>query len=195
MPKPDIDALVMHLLDKYTATRDRPLCGYPNQAASEILRLPLSRIKRLRYEGGLKFCGNPEAEGRQRFVRLLDNAGLELDSKQESGAKIVFVVEDMLAKNWIQGKIKEHRGIFDSSFNSEIIKVDPEVFFHLLHKLLPGLAVKEFEQRYNDLLRKSKREKLVSGFKALLSSFVSSIAEAGGAAVTSALLALPHVGG
>jgi hypothetical protein len=195
MPKSDIDAIVMHLLDKYASENGRPLGNFPNQIASERLRAPLAKIKRLRYEGSLKFGGRPEDEARTRFVRLLAKAGLEFDKKEGTVTKIVFVVEDILAKNWIQGQIKEHSGIFDGSFNTEIIKVDPDVFFRLLRTLLPASAVDTFEDKYKALLKKTKREELVSGFKTLVSSFVKGAVKAGGAAATTALLALPLIGG
>lgn len=195
MPKADIDALVMHLLDKYASENGRPLGSFPNQIASERLRAPLARIKRLRYEGSLKFGGRPEDEARIRFVRLLAKAGLELDKKDGTITKIVFVIEDILAKNWIQGQIKEHSGIFDGSFNTEIIKVDPELFFRLLRTLLPDSEVDSFEEKYKALVKKSKREELVSGFKSLVSSFAKGAVGAGGAAATTALLALPLIGG
>lgn len=195
MPKADIDALVMHLLDKYASKNGRPLGSFPNQIASERLRAPLARIKRLRYEGSLKFGGRPEDEARIRFVRLLAKAGLELDKKEGTITKIVFVVEDILAKNWIQGQIKEHSGIFDGSFNTEIIKVDPELFFRLLRTLLPDSEIDTFEEQYKALVKKTKREELVSGFKSLVSSFVTGAVEAGGDAATTTLLALPLIGG
>ncbi|MBK7565659.1 MAG: hypothetical protein IPI21_16050 [Propionivibrio sp.] len=195
MPKADIDALVMHLLDKYASENGRPLGSFPNQIASERLRAPLARIKRLRYEGSLKFGGRPEDEARIRFVRLLAKTGLELDKKDGTITKIVFVVEDILAKNWIQGQIKEHSGIFDGSFNTEIVKVDPELFFRLLRTRLPDSEIDTFEEKYKTLVKKAKREELVSGFKSLVSSFVKGAAGAGGAAATTALLALPLIGG
>lgn len=195
MPKSDIDALVMHLLDKHASENGSPLGSFPNQIASERLRAPLARIKRLRYEGSLKFGGRPEDEARIRFVRLLEKAGLELDKKGGTITKIVFVVEDTLAKNWIQGQIKEHSGIFDGSFNTEIIKVDPELFFRLLRTLLPDSKVDTFEEKYKALVKKTKREELVSGFKSLISSFVKGAAEAGVGAAATALLALPLIGG
>jgi len=149
----------------------------------------------LRYEGSLKFGGRPEDEARIRFVRLLEKAALELDKKEGTITKIVFVVEDILAKNWIQGQIKEHSGIFDGSFNTEIIKVDPELFFRLLRTLLPDSKIDTFEEKYEALVMKTKREELVSGFKSLISSFVKGAAETGVAAATTALLALPLIGG
>jgi len=195
MPKSDIDALVMLLLDKHASEQGRPLGSFPNQVASERLRAPLPRIKRLRYEGSLKFGGRPEDEARHRFVRQLAKAGLEFDKKEGTVAKIVFVVEDILAKNWIQGQIKEHSGVFDGSFNTEIIKVDPEVFFRLLRTLLSASEVDSFEGKYKALLKKTKRDEIVSGFKSLVSSFAKCATEAGGAAAATALLALPLIGG
>ena len=149
----------------------------------------------MRYEGSLKFGDRPEDEARKRFVRLLEKAGLELDKKEGTITKIVFVVEDTLAKNWIQGQIKEHSGVFDGSFNTEIIKVDPELFFHLLRTLLPDSKVDTFEEKYKELVKKTKREQLNSGFKSLISSFAKGAVGAGGAVATKALLALPLIGG
>jgi len=106
MSKSDIDALVMHLLDIHAGEQGRPLGAYPNQVASERLRVPLSKIKRLRYEAGLKYGGRPEDEARRRFALQLAKAGLEFDKAGEHVTRIVFVVEDILAKNWIQGQIK-----------------------------------------------------------------------------------------
>lgn len=195
MPKSDIDALVMHLLDQYASEQGLALGSFPNQIASERLRAPLARIKRLRYEGGLKFGGRPEDEARHRFVRQLAKAGLEFDKKEVTVAKIVFVMEDILAKNWIQGQIKEHSGVFDGSFNTEIIKIDPEAFLSLLRTLLSASEVDSFEEKYRALLKKTKRDEIISGFKSLVSSFAKGAAEAGGAVATTALLALPLIGG
>jgi hypothetical protein len=149
----------------------------------------------MRYEGCLKFGGRPEDEARSRFIRLLNNVSLEFDKKEGSVAKIVFVVEDVLAKNWIQGQIKEHSGIFDGSFNTEIIKVDPELFVQFLHKLLPDSAVDDFESKYNQILRETNRDELAKGLRTLLSSFALGAAKAGGTAAAVALLALPIFGG
>jgi hypothetical protein len=48
MPKADIDALVMHLLDRYGLHGSAPLANYGNQAVSERLKTPVNRIKKLR---------------------------------------------------------------------------------------------------------------------------------------------------
>ena len=68
MSKSDIDALVMFLLDKHASENGSPLGRFPNQIASERLRAPLTRIKKLRYEGSLKFGGRPEDEAPDFFT-------------------------------------------------------------------------------------------------------------------------------
>ena len=55
MPKADIDALVMHLLDKHGGSDDKALCTFSNQEVSELLKTPTVKIKKLRYEAALKF--------------------------------------------------------------------------------------------------------------------------------------------
>lgn len=194
MPKSDIDALVMHLLDLHASENGRALGACTNQVASERLRIPLAKVKRLRYEAGLKYVTRPEDEARRRFALHLAKAGLEFDKKEETVTKIVFVVEDILAKNWIQGQIKEHSGVFDSSFNTEIVKVEPELFFKLLRTLLDPSEVGAFQSKYNTLVEKKRREEIVNGFKSLVSSFAKGAAEAGGALAVTTLLQLPQIG-
>lgn len=195
MSKSDIDALVMHLLDKYASENGTALGNFSNQIASERLRAPLAKIKKLRYDGGLKFGGRPEDEARLRFVKLLGNAGLELDKEKGKVTKIVFVVEDILAKNWIQAHIKEHSGIFDGSFNNELIKVDPETFFKLLRSLLNSSEIDNFEERYKALLKKKNNEDILTGFKTLIGSFAKGIASKGGEIALTKFIALPFIGG
>ncbi len=192
MPKSDIDALVMHLLDQYVDEQGRPLGRVSNQIASERLRAPLAKIKRLRYEGCLKFSGNPENEGRDRFLRQIAKAGLEFDGDSSATPlKVVFVIEDTLAKNWIQGKIKDNGSIYDGSFNSEIIKIDQKVFFSLLRALFPTNEVESFEKKFLAVQKKAKREEIVTGFKTLVSSFVNGVVSAAGTAAATTLFALP----
>ena len=194
MSKSDVDALVMHLLDPYTGEHGRPLGSHSNQVTSERLRTPLSKIRRLRYEAGLKYGGRPDDEARKRFALHLGKAGLEFDKTDKLVTKIVFVVEDVLAKNWIQGKIKEHSGVFDNSFNTEIIKIEPDLFFRLLRTLLADEEINAFESKYKSLLKKTKKDEIIAGFKSLVSSFANGAANAGGSLAATALLQLPPIG-
>ena len=74
MPKTDIDALVMFLLDKHGLRNSGPLARLSNQAASELLKTPVARIKKLRYEAALKFGGRAEDQAMGRLLAALANA-------------------------------------------------------------------------------------------------------------------------
>ena len=71
LTKRDIDSLVMSLFDNYGYYEERdgnlvkglPLGSFPNQTASERLRVPVSKIRTMRYEAGLKYGGSVAAVG------------------------------------------------------------------------------------------------------------------------------------
>ena len=46
MPKSDVDALVMHLLDKYGSSKFTSMANQSNQAVSELLKTPVSKVKK-----------------------------------------------------------------------------------------------------------------------------------------------------
>lgn len=195
MSKSDTDSLVMYLLDKYSHQNGVALQGLSNQVASETLRAPLYKIKRLRYEAGLKYGGRAEDEAQRRFLVGLSKAAMEINQKTGEPAKITLIIEDVLAKNWIQGHIKENRLVFDNSFNTEIIKVEPGAFFAVLRTLLNKAEVNTFEKQYNALAKQKKGNDLVSGFSELLKSFVKGAATTSGGIVATALISLPLFGG
>lgn len=194
--KSDTDSLVMYLLDKYSHQGGIALQSFSNQVVSETLRAPLSKIKRLRYEAGLKYGGRAEDEAQRRFLVGLSKAAMEINQKTGEPAEVTLIVKDMLAKNWIQGHIKENRLVFDNSFNTEIIKVEPEAFFSVLRTLLNKAEVDAFEKDYKALAKQKKGKDLVSGFAELLKTFVKGAAETSGGIVASALIGLPpFIGG
>ena len=116
MPKSDIDALVMSLLDMYGFNGSGPLAALGNQTVSERLKTPVTKVKKLRYEAALKFGGRVEDQARGRLLAALANGTLEPEGK-----KICLIIEDSLAKNWLQGQLKIYQHIFDHPFSSEII--------------------------------------------------------------------------
>jgi hypothetical protein len=178
MSKSDIDALVMYLLDTFSHEKGVPLRGYSNQVLSLTLRAPLSKIKRLRYESGLKFGGRAEDEAKRRLISCLSTAAMELDDTQKNVTKICLIIEDSLAKHWIQGQLKEYGYIFDGSFNSEIIRVSPEGFFFVLGKLLDAKDVAPFEAAYKTLLDKKRGKELISGFGKIVKAFATEAVKA-----------------
>ncbi len=189
LSKTDVDALVMHLLDKYSHANGVPLAQYSNQVVSQTLRAPATKIKKLRYDAGLKYGGRVEDEARRRFVQALNKAALELD-----GNRVVLIIEDALAKNWIQGQIKEHGIVFDGSFNSEIVRIHPGDFFRVLEALLDTDAVRSFRDKFKALAEKKRGEELRAGFAALLTGFVTNAAKKVGSQAVGSLIGLPDIG-
>jgi hypothetical protein len=174
MSKSDVDALVMHLIDNYSQTKKGELFkSVPNQSISQILRTPVSKIKRLRYDAGLKYEENSEEEAKKRFINCLKNVSLEIDEKKQ--ITIILILEDYLAKHWIQARIKENQTIYDGSFNSEIIKVKIEDFIKILKIVLDPKDVESFKKKYEPLKLRADIEEVKRGFKDLVKEILKGV--------------------
>lgn len=141
MTKTDIDALVMHLLDKYGVKEGLPLKSLSNQAVSEQLKTPVNKVKTLRYAASLKFSESIEEEAKHRFSSCL----LTANFLAETGT-VKFLIEDQLAKSWFQGKLKQAGLYHDSPFNTEAIRVDTKKFLQVLRVLFPENSLNAFEE-------------------------------------------------
>jgi hypothetical protein len=190
--KRDTDALVMYLLDKYGLSGTGPLHKYSNQDASVLLRAPVSRIKQLRYESGLKY-GNERIEDQAlaRLLVALNGAALDVDAD-----KIHIVIEDALAKNWLQGQLKTQGLLFDHSFNAELLKVDAAGLFKLLEQFFDTKALQRFKEQFAAMQKEKQRNKLRERFVELAKEFaVDAAKEAGVAVARHFAMYLPHIGG
>jgi hypothetical protein len=155
MAKTDIDALVMFLLDKYGLPNERrPLEEMSNQFVSEKLKIPVSKVKSLRYAASLKFSDSIEDVAKQRFKRCLLGASFSNDIEN-----LKLLIEDQLAKAWIQGKLKD-AGIFhDDSFNKEAISIRTEKFIEVLEVLFSNEEIKSFKDKYYEEVSKDVTER------------------------------------
>lgn len=188
MPKSDTDALVMHLLDTYGPNGSSPLATFSNQTVSERLKTPVSKIKKLRYDAALKFGGRIEDQAMGRLLAALSKASLEPD-----GEKICLIIEDSLAKNWLQGQLKIHQHIFDHSFNTEIVKVSASGLFQALETVFDKTELEKFKSGYETAKKKRTAEERITAFKSVAVKFAEGAARAAGASVVSVLKA--HLGG
>ena len=187
MPKADIDALVMHLLDRYGLHGSGPLANYGNQAVSERLKTPVNKIKKLRYEAALKFGGRIEDQAMGRLLAALSKATLETD-----GDKIGLIIEDTLAKNWLQGQLKTYQHIFDYSFNTEIVKVSADGLFQVLDAVFDPEALQAFRDGYERARQEANAAKRKALFKSVAKKFAEGAASKAGAGVVAVLRA--HLG-
>jgi hypothetical protein len=185
MPKSDVDALVMHLLDTHGLDGSPPLAVYSHQAVSEMLKTPVSKVKKLRYDAALKFGGDIAEEAKARLLASLDRAVFELEQD-----RILLIIEDMLAKHWLQGQLKAQQQVFDFSLNSEMIKVSAEGLFTVLDVVFDSAEVAVFKEGYESAKEIQDRAERQAYFKGVLRRFVESAAKAAGAGVLATLVTL-----
>jgi hypothetical protein len=179
----------MALLDRYGYDGSGPMAALSNQTVSERLRTPVTRVKKLRYEAGLKFGGRVEDQAMGRLLAALAVATLE---PQED--KICLIVEDSLAKNWLQGQLKLHQQIFDHPFNTEIIRVSASGLFTVLETLFDKKQLVVFKNGYDEVKKTKDGANRVRLFKSLAKKFAEGAAESAGSgvfAVVKAHLGLP----
>jgi hypothetical protein len=179
LSKKDTDALVMFLLDKY-GVENTPLRVYPNQAVSALLKAPAVKIKQLRYEAGLKYGGRVEEQAQAKLLVALSRAVLDIESK-----KICLIIEDALAKNWLQGELKNNGLIFDYSFNTEIIKVDYQGLFLVLSKFFDPAQTEKFKLAFENIKDDKRDDQLRTGFSKIAASLAAELAKKAGGAVLS----------
>lgn len=184
MPKSDIDALVVHLLDRYGLDGSAPLAIYSNQTLSERLKTPVSKIKKLRYDAALKFGGPVEDQAMGRLLAALSRATFE-----HEGENICLIIEDALAKNWLQGQLKIHQQIFDHSFNAEIVKVSASALFQVLRAMFDKAEIDTFVAAYEQAKKKSNADERKKSFKMAAKKFAEGAAKVAGGTVVAALKA------
>ena len=182
MPKSDIDALVMSLIDKYGLNGSSSLKPLSNQIVSERLKTPVAKIKKLRYEAALKFGGKVEEEAQIRLLAALSNASLESDGK-----KVCIIIEDTLAKSWLQGQLKIHQQIFDHPFNTEVIRVSGEGLFSVLASIFDPEQTEIFKSSYCKIQKEVDQTTRMKLFKGAAVNFAEGAASAIGASVVVAL--------
>ncbi len=178
LSKKDTDALVIHLLDKYGLDEGVPLSKYPNQEVSALLRIPAAKVRQLRYEAGLKYGGRVEDQAKAKLLLALSRSVLEVKSET-----VCLVIEDALAKNWLQGQLKNNGLIFDHSFNTEIIEVKATGLFHVLGQVFDTEQTRAFKSAFEKLMKEKKDEQMRAGFVTLAKAFAAGAAKAAGGAV------------
>lgn len=178
MAKTDVDALVMHLIDKYGHQGSPPMAIYKNQTVSERLRTPVAKVKKLRYEAALKYGGGIEEQAMARLLLALAQSSFDVE-----GDKICLIIEDTLAKNWLQGQLKNNQLIFEHSFNTEILKVNSDGLFAVLKQVFDLNALNDFEQALEKAKDQQKAAAIRQKFNKLAFKFAETAAKKAGGSV------------
>jgi len=155
--KPEIDILVMNLLMNYGSLGEKS-----NQDLSITLQATESKIKRLRYEARLKYPPDVDYVKRE-FLYVLGRSQFN----SEKG-KIIFIVEDEYLRHAIQGRLKAKGMYADSSFNTEIIKLDKNSLESIIEELYGKEIANDFHDGFNELDQIQENKKVTTFQKVIL---------------------------
>jgi phenylpyruvate tautomerase PptA (4-oxalocrotonate tautomerase family) len=131
-----------------------------------------------------KIPDGPEDQAIARLLTALAKASLEAD-----GEKVCLVIEDTLAKNWLQGQLKLHRHIFDHSFNTEIVKVSVVGLMYVLKVLFREKEISAFKEGCDAALKKKNTKERAKAFAEVAQKFAIAAATAAGPPVLAMLKA------
>lgn len=118
MTKNDFEVWIFHQLI------NGELKGRTNREISIALRIPDTKVKRLRYEADLKW-GSPNNDSayHEALVAVINKARFVREKKQ-----ILLVIEDTALLKYLDAKMKNANVAWDKSFNTENIYIDFEQY-------------------------------------------------------------------
>lgn len=123
--KSEIDLKVFELL------RD---CGYIDDdyySVSRKLKITPTRAKNLILNAKLRAESQPNTEKMyNKFLGEIKELGYKTDSKNNS--IIIFSLPDMLLREYLKFKLRSVGKIWDSSFNSELVRVSVDDFLDIV---------------------------------------------------------------
>lgn len=122
MNKNDFEVFIFSrlLLNRYSGMNDYQI--------STELRIPISKVKRLRYEADLKYP--VQMDYKALFVEAM--TGARYDSEKPI---IVFSIENISLRQYLRNLLMQRGNFYDSSFNSDIVKVSENDFLCLLEDI------------------------------------------------------------
>lgn len=180
MTKTEVEVMMFYALLEYGH-----LTNKSDFEISRFLRIPQSKVQRLRYESSLKYLSNDEFQLRKRLYSILLHAKYEAHKNQ-----ISFSIEDKFLRKWYESKVIEKYGFIDTSFNTSIIKIEKELFVEILD------SIYTIEQSTKKIKEDIKKSINYDKYKGMLESIKENISAIGSLAnilpVIQFLLNLQH---
>ncbi|MBR5982941.1 MAG: hypothetical protein IK025_04365 [Bacteroidales bacterium] len=174
MNKNDFEVEIFHYLlqtNYFESTKDYEI--------SRQLRIPQSKVKRLKYESELKY---PEKNQDEKVKEILGNAKIYFDREC-----IVLSIEDELIRKHLDCEIKKHNSYSDLSFNTELLRLNFEDYIYLVGKFEGKNKVEETKKKLETWLNakddKEKAKIKKTGFKDLFFEFAKGFANGAGSVV------------
>lgn len=120
--KNDFEVLIFHSL--LIGSEDT----LSNYYLSRELKIPESKVKKLRYEADLIYNRGEDYENKmfKEFIDILSKTKFKINNSDNFTYRIDLIIENPALRKFIEGKLKEGGIITDSSFNTEIIRIYAE---------------------------------------------------------------------
>ncbi len=145
--KREIDIILMNLLMKYAGLADKS-----NQELSIFLQAPISKIKSLRYEARLKYPPDPDYVKRE-FLYILAKSQFDFEK-----GKITFAIEDEFIRYAIQGQLKAKGMFADTSFNTELVKINRSSLESVIGELYGEEIADDFKNGFDEMTHQLEGE-------------------------------------
>ena len=127
-----------------------------NYEISIDLRIPESKVKRLRYEASLKYNILSEQDLRDKFKKAVNNANVENN-------KVIMTIEDIALTKYIDSRLKKKGKYFNTSHNNELVIVNFNDFADLLEAVYYDDS--EFSQIKTKLNKKKFKDFIENSLK------------------------------
>lgn len=127
MNKNDFEVCIFHWLLNY----DDNCKGKSDFVISQYLKIPVSKIKRLRYEASLKY--EDKCDYRQELLDAIKNAKLQ---EGVSEWKISLSIKDKILREYLSDILEKDGRFFDGSFNSNIVTLSSGSFVYVLEQVV-----------------------------------------------------------
>jgi hypothetical protein len=166
--KREVDILIMNLLMNYA-----DLARLSNQELSILLQAPVSKIKSLRYEARLKYPPEPDYV-KKAFLNILLNSQRDFEN-----GKIIFAIEDEFVRQSIQGQLKSKGMFADSSFNTELVKINRGSLEAVINELYGKEIGEDFHKGFTEMEAQLEGDDtdVVKAFTDMLIAFASETAK------------------
>ena len=154
MNKNDVEVLVFRiLLDKVQNDNPLGLKGLSDYVISVRLKIPESKVKRLRYEAELKYPISTDEQKKKMLLDVLNRVQYKKDKE-----KIQILVSNKMLRLYISDLLSQGGRFFDTSFNSNIVSIDIDDFCFMLNDIYSPEEVNEIIKAAKKSLSKKRSD-------------------------------------
>lgn len=127
MNKNDFEVCIFHWL----LNNDDNCKGKSDFVISQYLKIPVSKVKRLRYEASLKY--EDKSDYRQELLDAIKNAKVQEGVNEW---KISLSIKDKILREYLSDLLEKDGRFFDGSFNSNIVTLSTGSFIYVLEQVV-----------------------------------------------------------